>query len=80
MSKYALRLPDSLFKHAKSLAMREHTSLNQLFITAIAEKISALETADLLSARAKSADEQAYLEALKRVKHADPLPGDDYKE
>ena len=77
MSKYALRLPDSLFKHAKSLAMREHTSLNQLFI---AEKISALETADLLSARAKSADEQAYLEALKRVKHADPLPGDDYKE
>ncbi len=79
MSKYALRLPDSLFEHAKQLATKENTSLNQLFITAIAEKISALETEDLLSSRAKSADKKAYLEALGRVKNKTPDPGDEVK-
>lgn len=79
MSRYALRLPNSLFEHAKNVANKENTSLNQLFITAIAEKISALETDDLLSSRAKSADEKAYLEALSRVKKSRPIPGDEIK-
>lgn len=79
MSQYALRLPDSLFEHAKTLAAKENTSLNQLFITAIAEKISAIETEDLLSARANSADENAYLEALSRVKAGPVQPGDEIK-
>ncbi len=79
MSQYALRLPDSLFEHAKILAEKENTSLNQLFITAIAEKISAIETEDLLSARANSADENAYLEALKRVKKGSLQAGDEIK-
>ena len=35
MSRYALRLPDSLFEAAKALAEQEHTSLNQLCVTAI---------------------------------------------
>lgn len=77
MSKYALRLPDSLFEHAKNLAIQENTSLNQLFITAIAEKISALDTEDLLLSRGKFASKKAYLEALKRVKSSKPLPGDE---
>ena len=79
MSQYALRLPDSLFEHAKTLAEKENTSLNQLFITAIAEKISAIATEDLLSARANSADENAYLRALKRVKKGELLDGDEIK-
>jgi len=44
-----------------------------------AEKISALETEDLLLARAKSADKEAYLAALKRVKRSAPLPDDEIK-
>ncbi len=77
MSKYALRLPDSLFEHAKSVASKENTSLNQLFITAIAEKISAIETEDILRARGNSADEKAYIEALTRVKKSRPISGDE---
>lgn len=77
MSKYALRLPDSLFEHAKHLAAKENTSINQLFITAIAEKISAIETETLLTTRGKSADEQAFIEALKRVKKTPPISGDE---
>lgn len=77
MSQYALRLPDSLFKHAKLLAEKEHTSINQLFVTAIAEKIAVLETIDLLSDRAKSADEKLYLKALNKVKNRKVQKGDE---
>lgn len=80
MSQYALRLPDSLFEHAKILAKKEHASLNQLFITAIAEKISALETENLLVARAKLADKKAYLHVLKKVKKKPTIAGDEIKE
>ena len=44
MSNYALRVPDSLFEVARKLAEADQTSMNQFFVTAIAEKISALET------------------------------------
>lgn len=77
MSQYALRLPNSLFSHAKALAKKEHASLNQLFITAIAEKISAIETEDLLIARAKLADKKSYLNVLKKVKKRPPIAGDE---
>lgn len=77
MSQYALRLPDSLFKHAKRLAEKEHTSINQLFVSAIAEKISALEIYDLLSERAQSADEKLYLKAMSKVKNRKPQKGDE---
>ncbi len=77
MSQYALRLPNSLFEHAKTLAKKEHASLNQLFVTAIAEKISALETEDLLSARAKLADKKSYTKVLKKVKKKKPIIGDE---
>ncbi len=77
MSQYALRLPESLFKHAKLLAEKENTSINQLFVTAIAEKISVLETVDLLSERAKSADQASYLKALSKVKSRKLQKGDE---
>lgn len=77
MSQYALRLPNSLFEHAKVVAKKEHASLNQLFITAIAEKISALETEDLLATRAHLANEKAYLQVLKKVKKNPTIKGDE---
>lgn len=77
MSQYALRLPNSLFEHAKNLAKKEQASLNQLFVTAIAEKISALETEDLLLARAKLADKKSYEKILKKIKKKPPIIGDE---
>ncbi len=44
MSNYALRVPDSLFAFARKVADEEKVSMNQFFVTAIAEKISALKT------------------------------------
>lgn len=77
MSQYALKLPDSLFEHAKLLAKKEHAPLNQFFITAIAEKISALETEDFLTVKAAAADNAAYLKALRKVKKSPPISGDE---
>ena len=39
MSNYALRVPESLFAYARKVAEEEHVSMNQFFVTAIAEKV-----------------------------------------
>jgi hypothetical protein len=44
MANYALRVPESLFAYARKVAEEERVSMNQFFVTAIAEKISALKT------------------------------------
>ena len=45
MSSYALRLPESLKQAAKRIAAADGTTMNPFFVVAIAEKISAMETA-----------------------------------
>ncbi len=67
MSQYPLRLPKSLMEAARKTAQNENTSMNQLFVTAIAEKLSALETESLLGRRAERADEGAYRRVLAKV-------------
>ena len=47
-SNYALRLPASLKRELEKVAREDGTSLNQLIVTAVAEKLSALRTADFL--------------------------------
>ena len=44
MANYALRVPESLFAYARKVAEEEQVSMNQFFVTAIAEKVSALKT------------------------------------
>jgi len=51
MSQYALRLPESLKAAAKRIAAQDDTTMNQFFVVAIAEKISAMETAAFLKTR-----------------------------
>lgn len=67
MSQYALRVPDSLLGRAREVAGREHTSINQFFVTAIAEKLASMETESLLAGRAAKADIAAFRRILKRV-------------
>ena len=79
MSRYALRLPDSLFEAAKAIAEQEHTSLNQLFVTAIAEKVSALRTESYFRERAAQSDEGSFTAVLEKIKQrgGSILPGDE---
>lgn len=67
MSQYALRVPDSIMARAKVIAEGDHTSLNQFFVTAIAEKLASMDTEGLLHDRAARADVAAFRRILKRV-------------
>ncbi len=72
MSALSLRLPESLHKAAKVLAKKEHISINQLIMLALAEKIASLETADYLSERAKKGNRAKYLGILKKAPNIKP--------
>ena len=80
MSTMSLRLPESLHQRARELAKREGISINQLIATALAEKISALDTVEYLEERAARSSREAYLEILSRVPARPPDAGDELPE
>ena len=62
------------------MAEREGTSINQLIATALAEKISALDTVSYLEERASRGSRRAFHEVLKRVPSVEPVVGDELAE
>ncbi len=80
MSNYALRLPESLKQAAKRIAAADDTTMNQFFVVAIAEKISAMETAAFFTRRAEGGDAGAAQAAWDKVGAQDPLPQDRWTE
>ena len=79
MANYALRVPDSLMEYAKKVALDEHVSMNQFFVTAIAEKVSALKTSDYFAQRRARAELSAFDAWLDASPHAQPVAGDALK-
>lgn len=75
MSALSLRLPDSLHNRARMLSKRDRVSINQFVATAVAEKISALETEDYLNERSKRGSRKKFEAALAKVPDREP---DDY--
>jgi hypothetical protein len=73
----SLRLPESLHERARQLAKREGISINQLIATAVAEKISALDTVAYLEKRASRASRKAFLKALASIPSRQPVQGDE---
>jgi len=76
-SNYALRLPASLKQSIEQVARDDGTSLNQFIVTAIAEKLSAIKTADYFSERAKRGNLDAALAMLDRTGGEPPQAGDE---
>jgi hypothetical protein len=75
-SNYALRLPTSLKREVEKVARDDGTSLNQFIVTAVAEKLSALRTADFFEERRARADVDAALEIMSRTRGENPRDGD----
>ena len=67
MSSYALRLPESLKQAAKRIAAADDTTMYQFFVVAIAEKISAMETANFFEQRAALGSAQSAQAAWDKV-------------
>lgn len=78
MSSYALRLPESLKQAAKRIAASDDTTMNQFFVVAIAEKISAMETARFFEQRAAQGHAGAAQAAWDKVGTHSAVPGDDW--
>jgi len=76
-SNYALRLPVSLKQSIEQVAKDDGTSLNQFIVSAIAEKLSAIKTADYFANRAKQGDLNAALALFKRTGGETPQAGDE---
>ena len=76
MSQVALRLPDSLHQYAKQLAAQDSASLNQFIVTAVAEKISALNTEAFFQQRAALSSREKFDRALAKVADRPPVQGD----
>jgi len=77
MSQVALRLPDSLHQYAKQLAAQDDASLNQFIVTAVAEKISALNTEAFFQERARLSSHDKAVAALAKVQRVAPQAGDE---
>jgi hypothetical protein len=76
MSTLSLRLPDSLHEKVRELAARDDISINQFIATAVAEKMSALLTAEYLEERATRGERAAFERVLRKVPARKPLAGD----
>ena len=77
-SNFALRLQPSLLDELRKAAKAEGVALNQLINVAVAEKISALRTADYFRQRASRADRMETLRILEKAgKGNPPLQGDE---
>lgn len=75
-SNYALRLPRSLKAGAEQAAREDGSTLNQFIVSAVAEKLAALKTADYFAQRASRGDLDAALATLSRVGGQEPEADD----
>ena len=79
-SNYALRLPASLKRAIEKVAREDRTTLNQFIVSAVAEKLAALKTADYFAKRAVRADFRAFDRLMKRRRGEAPQPGEEVPE
>ena len=75
-STFPLRLPASLKATVAAISREEGTSINQFVAMAVAEKVSAMKTADFFSARREDADIEAARRLLRRTGGSPPDPED----
>lgn len=73
---YPLRLPASLKAAVAEISKEDGTSINQFVTTAVAEKISAMKTAEFFTSHRDKADIKAARRILRRKGGQPPEPED----
>ena len=76
-STFPLRLPVSLKTALEKYSKEDGVSINQYVVMAVAEKISALHTAQFFEERRTLSDRKAFRKILKRKGGVPPRPGDE---
>jgi hypothetical protein len=77
---YPLRLPRSLKKAVERLSKEDRISVNQFMAIAVAEKVSALETAQYFARHRALADFDAFDKTMSRKGGKPPRKGDELPE
>lgn len=77
MSTLSLRIPESLHRTLKQAAEQDGVSINQFISLAVAEKLSALQTYNLITERARHGSREKFLRAMAMVPAGDVVPGDE---
>ena len=77
MTNYALRVPESLFTYVRKVAEEEHVSMNQFFVMAIAEKVSALKTETYFRERKSRGELSDFDTWLNVSPDVEPMAGDE---
>ena len=72
MSTLSLRLPNSLHRRLSEIAERDDVSINQLITSAVAEKMSALMTAEYLQERTARGSRARFERVLRKVPSKEP--------
>ena len=75
-SNFTLRMPLSLKSGAEQVAREDGSTLNQFIVSAVAEKLAALKTADYFAQRAAKGDLNAALAMLNRSDGQAPVEDD----
>ena len=68
----SLRIPSSYHRAIQRIAKEENVSMNQLIVSAIGEKLSALQTEGYLNERMARASREKFEAALSQVPDIDP--------
>lgn len=76
MQTMSLRMPDYLKSAVSDVCGAEKISLNQFIINALSEKVSALQTVDIIEQKAKKASKKDFLNALNQVPSNEPYEDD----
>ena len=71
MTTLSLRLPDSYHSMLKEITLKDKISINQFIVSAVAEKISALETQRYLEESAARGSRDKFLAVLAKVPDAE---------
>lgn len=75
-STYPLRLPNSIKAEVERLAREDGISINQFIATAVAEKLSAMRTAEFFAERRARADFAVFDRIMNREGGEPPRPDD----
>ncbi|MBA1437873.1 MAG: toxin-antitoxin system HicB family antitoxin [Epsilonproteobacteria bacterium] len=67
MQTMSLRMPDYLKTAVSDVCKDEKISLNQFIVNALSEKVSALQTVDIIEKKAQLASKESFLDALSQV-------------
>lgn len=76
MNTLSVRIPDSIYGRVRDLSKKEHVSINQFTVTALAEKLSAIGTEEYIRSRAAKGKRRLFLKALSRVPKNEPEEND----